>query len=259
VTDDAETRDRLLEAAERLFADRGFKKVSVRDICRAAHANVAAVNYHFGSKLSLYREVLKTAIDGMRTTTETARQEGEGQPPEEKLRLFLTIFLNRLLTSTSETLHRLIHREMNDPTPALDDLVERGVRPRVEYLKGIVAELMGVSPADPRVLRCVASINSQPFVYMPNPIAARLGFVDRRTPEWIDEVARHITAFSLGGVQAVARTRRIEAEARTRDMQAVVRTVSEKQKVAGRRRLTAASPARPRSRSRHGSRSRHRT
>ena len=41
---DRETRFRVLQAAERLFAERGFKKVTVREICRAAKANVAAVN-----------------------------------------------------------------------------------------------------------------------------------------------------------------------------------------------------------------------
>ena len=45
---DRETRERLLKAAEALFAERGFKRVTVREICLAARANVAAVNYHFG-------------------------------------------------------------------------------------------------------------------------------------------------------------------------------------------------------------------
>ena len=74
--DDHETRQRLLTVAERLFADRGFKKVTVREICRAARANVAAVNYHFGDKLGLYREVLQAAIDGMRGTNDAAREAG---------------------------------------------------------------------------------------------------------------------------------------------------------------------------------------
>ena len=62
VSDDRDTRERLIEAAGQLFADHGFRKVTVREICRVAHANVAAVNYHFGDKLGLYREVLDTAI-----------------------------------------------------------------------------------------------------------------------------------------------------------------------------------------------------
>ena len=72
---DRETRDRLLKSAAQLFADRGFKKVTVRDICRAARANVASVNYHFSDKTGLYREVLQLAIDTMRATTDAARAE----------------------------------------------------------------------------------------------------------------------------------------------------------------------------------------
>ena len=135
--DDQETRSRLLKVSERLFADRGFKDVTVREICRAARANVAAINYHFGDKLGLYREVLQTATDAMRATNDAARRAGQGQPPEEKLRRYVLIFLQGLLASNYETLHRLIHREMNDPTPVLDAFVEQSVRPRVEYLAGI--------------------------------------------------------------------------------------------------------------------------
>lgn len=46
----SESKRRLLDAAEQLFADRGFEAVSVRDVTKAAKANVAAVNYHFGSR-----------------------------------------------------------------------------------------------------------------------------------------------------------------------------------------------------------------
>ena len=205
MTADRETRDRVLQAAERLFAGRGFKNVTVREICRAARANVAAVNYHFGDKLGLYREVLQVAIDGMREVTETARAAGEGQRAEEKLRRYLVVFLSRLLKPGTETIHRLIQREMHDPTPALDALVEQSVRPRVAYLSEIVTEMLGCDPADPRVLRCVASIQSQSLSYLPNPIAQRLGFHFEPTQVRIDEAARHITEFSVAGVHAVGR------------------------------------------------------
>jgi AcrR family transcriptional regulator len=205
VSRDTETRERLLRAAERLFADRGFKKVTVRDICRAARANVAAVNYHFGDKLGLYREVMQAAIDGMRGTNDAARQAGEGQPPEEQLRRYIAIFVHRLLTPGNDTVHRLITREMNDPTPALDALVEQGVRPRVEYLSGLIAAIIGADPGDLRVLRCVASVQSQTLAYMPNPIAARLGLANKPTPANLDEIADHIAEFSLAGVHAVGR------------------------------------------------------
>jgi TetR/AcrR family transcriptional regulator, regulator of cefoperazone and chloramphenicol sensitivity len=205
---DPRTRSRILEAAEELFGERGFKKVTVREICRAARANVAAVNYHFGDKLGLYREVLQSAIDRMRATNESAREEGKGRPPEEQLRRYLRIFLARVLSPESEGIHRLVTREVNDPTPAFDALVEQGLRPRIEYLSGLVSDIMKCERKDPRVLRCVGSIQSQAFTYLKNPVATRLGFAFKPTPQFIEQTADHIATFSIAGVRAIARTSR---------------------------------------------------
>ena len=205
VTRDTETRERLLKAAERLFADRGFKKVTVRDICRAARANVAAVNYHFGDKLGLYREVMQSAIDRMRGTNDEARLAGAGQPAEEQLRRYIAIFVRRILTPGNDTIHRLINREMHDPTPALDALIEQGVRPRIEYLSALIAQIMHCPPTDQRVIRCVAGVQSQVVSYLPNPIAARLGLAHKPTAANLAEIAEHIAEFSLAGIHAVGR------------------------------------------------------
>jgi TetR/AcrR family transcriptional regulator, regulator of cefoperazone and chloramphenicol sensitivity len=205
VNADGETRARLLEAGERLFGERGFRKVTVREICRAAHANVAAVNYHFGDKLGLYREVLQRAIDAMRVTTQTAREAGMGQPPEEQLRWYVKTFLRAILDPDSFRIHRLLMREVSEPTAALDAIVEQGFRPRIEYLAGVVARMIGCSQDDPRVMRCIASIQTQHTAYLRNPVAERLGFRFDPTPEHIDEAADHIARFSIGGVREVAR------------------------------------------------------
>ena len=207
MTRGSSARGRILDVAERLFADRGFRKVTVRDICRAARVNVAAVNYHFGDKLRLYGEVLESAADVMRDTTDAARQAGEGLPAEERLRRFLTVFVGRLLAAGGRTrIHRLIHREMNDPTPALNRLVERGVRPRMEYLAGLVAEITGRRPSDPRVMRCVFSIQAQSLASVPNPIASQLGFEVK--PSDARVIADHIADFSLDGLHGLRRSRR---------------------------------------------------
>jgi AcrR family transcriptional regulator len=204
VADDRETRSRLLKSAERLFAERGFRKVTVREICRTARANVAAINYHFGDKLGLYREVMQSAVDRMRATNDAARTAGEGRSAEERLRRSIIIFVSRILDPAGETVHRLVSREIHDPTPALDALVEQGVRPRIEYLSALVAQIIGCAPADPRVLRSVASIQAQSIAYRPNPIAGRLGLaLQPKTMAQVQEIAEHIADFSLAGVHAV--------------------------------------------------------
>jgi TetR/AcrR family transcriptional regulator, regulator of cefoperazone and chloramphenicol sensitivity len=202
---DPATRDRLLKAAERLFSERGFKRVTVRDICKAARANVAAANYHFGNKLGLYREVLQSATEVIRTTTDIAREAGRGQPPEEQLRRFIGIFLQRLLSADNDTVHQLFHREINDPTPALDTIVEQGIRPRIAYLSEVIAEMIRCEPGDEAVLRTVASIQAQAVSYLPNPIAERLGFPFKPTRARIEQAAEHIATFSIAGVYAVGK------------------------------------------------------
>jgi AcrR family transcriptional regulator len=57
------TRERLVQAATRLFADNGYRGASVRDICNLAGANPGAVSYHFDGKRQLYRAVLRRAAD----------------------------------------------------------------------------------------------------------------------------------------------------------------------------------------------------
>jgi AcrR family transcriptional regulator len=204
---DAETRDRILEAATRLFAERGFRKVTVREICSEAAANVAAVNYHFGDKLGLYKEVLQPVIAAIRATTEEARRAAEGFPPAERLRRYLLVYLRRVLVDRGghTVTHRLISLELADPTPLFDDLIEGGMRPRIEYLSALAAEMIGCTRSDPRVARTVASIQSQMVFYFPHPLSSRLGLAQRLTPDEVDRIAGHIAEFSLAGIAAIAR------------------------------------------------------
>jgi len=204
---DLETRERLLRTGQRLFAERGFKRVTIREVCRGARANVAAVNYHFGNKLGLYREVVQVAIDALRGTTDAAKEAAEGCPAEEKLRRFVQVYVRRLLATTPDDwIHRLINREIADPTTAIDAIVDQGIRPRLDYLTEVVAELMDRELSDPRVIRSVVSLQAQSVAYLPNPLAERLGLKPKLTPAEIDQVAHHIVEFSLAGIRAIARS-----------------------------------------------------
>lgn len=57
------TRRQIVKAAEKLFAEKGFRAMTLRDVTKAARVNLAAVNYHFGSKTNLMRAVIQRRID----------------------------------------------------------------------------------------------------------------------------------------------------------------------------------------------------
>ena len=209
---DQETRQRLLDAAARLFAERGFSKVSVRDICKEAGANVAAVNYYFRDKWGLYKQVLQVIIDYSKRTRELAHDASAGQPPEERLRHYIRVFLGRALCGKLQDSWqgKLIAREMTDPSPGLDLFFEEVIRPNAARVAALVSEIMGLPATDPRVGLCVGSIQTQMVGYM-NPIAAR--FVPGLdTPEVIDAIASHIAEFSLAGMRAIAQKKTVEVK-----------------------------------------------
>ncbi len=96
------TRERLLDAAEKLFADNGFEGTSVRDITAAAGChNVAAINYYFGGKEKLYEASLLRLFRALREwRTEHIRREmaafAGGCSLEDFLRVFVQSFLDEL-------------------------------------------------------------------------------------------------------------------------------------------------------------------
>ena len=206
---DRETRERLLQAGMRLFAQHGFAKVTVRDICKKARANVAAVNYHFGGKVGLYRAVVETAILTMQSTTDAARAAGDGKAPEARLRNYISVFLKRVAGHGGDTwIHHLMMREITDPTMALDMVAEQVLKPRMAYLCGLIGELVGAPPDDPRVVRCSLSIQAQFHALMWSRMMAKVTPGFETTPEALDEIAEHIARFSIGGIGAVGQADR---------------------------------------------------
>jgi AcrR family transcriptional regulator len=199
---DLETRQRLIEAGARLFAERGFSKVTVREICRSARANVAAINYHFEGKKGLYDEIVQSAIRTMHGTTELIQKEGEGRPAEEQLRIFVRIFLTRVVQARDGWIHHLMAREFNDPTPALDLVVKHVVKPRMAYLGSVIARLLGCRTSDPRVDHCVMSVQAQCLILLNDKINSRLQSFDL-TNKRLDQMAEHISTFSLAGIKAL--------------------------------------------------------
>jgi TetR/AcrR family transcriptional regulator, regulator of cefoperazone and chloramphenicol sensitivity len=198
---------RLLEAAGEVFALHGYKGATVREICRRATANIAAVNYHFGGKEGLYIEVVKYAARCALEKYPIGGGVSETASAPEKLAACVRNHLSRLMDEGRPAWHgQLMSREMTEPTKALDDLVEQFMRPQYERLRGIVAEILGDAATPDRVRRCSASVMAQCVFYKHvRPALERLIPEQGFGPADREELVEHITAFSLRAIDGVRR------------------------------------------------------
>lgn len=198
-----ETRQRLLEAAGEVFVERGFRQATVRDICRRARANVAAVNYHFRGKAGLYSAILRYAHHCATEKYPPHLGLGHDATPEERLRAYVRAFLLRIFDEGRHAWHgKLMSREMIEPTSALDKLVNDQIRPRAAFLQDIVRDLMGGRANKKLVERCALSIVGQcSFYHHARPVVTRLYPQLRYEAKDIEALADHITSFSLAALK----------------------------------------------------------
>src|SRR4051812_31223853 len=202
VSNSAETRERLIDAAGEVFAEHGFRGARVRDICALAGANVAAVNYHFRDKERLYTTCLARWAQTALEKYPPLLGLSPDAPAEQRLEAFIHSFLLRLLDNSRFAWHgKLMSREMFEPTGALDRMVEEMVRPLAQMLGGILRELLGPAAEwdDELVRRSVFSVVGQClFYHFAQPVVRRLhGLPEHYDTQDIDAIAKHATRFTL--------------------------------------------------------------
>lgn len=145
---------RLLDAAERLFAEHGLDGVSVRTIATAAHVDVAMINYHFGSKVGLFRAVFRRRADALNAmrlqALGGALPRSRGRPDLERVIYALAapnLYLRHLPDMGGLPFGRIVVREMTDPKGEGRGLVAEAFDPVVEKFMAALADaLPGASP-----------------------------------------------------------------------------------------------------------------
>lgn len=170
-----DTRSRLLEAAGRVFADKGFEKATVREICETAQVNIASVNYYFGDKQRLYIEAVKRAHE-LRTLRAPLPQWPEGTPAEVKLRDFIRTLLTRMIAGEEAPWqHRLMMQEIVQPSQACQEMVEDYIRPDFQRLLSILNELLPPNvPLDRRHQLAFSVVGQCMFYKIGSPVVRLL-------------------------------------------------------------------------------------
>lgn len=199
-----ETKERLIAAAEEEFAAVGFGRATVQAICSRAGANIAAVNYHFGGKERLYREVLERAREALERDFPLPPEQGDAAV---RLHDFIATILRRLLSSGPHAwMARVWAQELVNPSPLMDVVVPTMIAPAHRRLRGIIGDLTGRDLDDGVVWRLTASVVGQCLFYrIAQPVIQRLGRPLPSTPEDIALLARAITRFSIAGIRAESR------------------------------------------------------
>jgi AcrR family transcriptional regulator len=145
------TRERILKAAQRLFADHGYKDTSVRDVVTRARVNQAAINYHFGGKDGLYREVLRATIRALTEHQLAHAEEMKGMSRENALAEFIKYQLHPLAARDELSRHyRIFDWEAVRPTTVYRKLVSEEATPFLSFAVDLIRRFM--PKADQRTL-----------------------------------------------------------------------------------------------------------
>jgi AcrR family transcriptional regulator len=190
-------RERLLEAAGEIFAEKGFKGATVREIIDRAGVNLAAVNYYFGDKERLYIEAVKHAACDNPDDAHLAWPPNT--PPAVKLRDIIRFQLLKLLDpNRPEWLARLVMRELIQPSGACAELVREYIEPRSKVLSGILRELLPPGTPKQKVFLTAFSIVGQCHFYCSHKPIIRL-LIGEDEYQRLDPatLAEHITQFTL--------------------------------------------------------------
>lgn len=204
------TRDQLLEAAIRVFSEKSFRDATVAEICELAGANIAAVNYHFGEKETLYVEAWRLAFQ---RSIEAYPPDG-GVPKnafaEDRLRGRIVALMQRIADPETREFE-IIHREMSNPTGLLLVVMHEAILPLQKEFAKLIRELLGEKASEEEVQLCQMSILGQcmhPMMHQRH----RHHFADKLqqqpppsmpvVPD-IEVVADHIVRFSLAGIREV--------------------------------------------------------
>ena len=160
-TDGDATRAHILDTAGQLFAERGFANVTSKEICTRAGANLAAINYHFGSRDGLYEAVLLAAHDQLLDIDVMAGIAGGAGDAALKFRQIYGGILAQAINREGGWALRVIMRELLAPSESLHGLARKAVLPKARLMKGVLAELLGQQPDHAVVEHALAFVMTQ--------------------------------------------------------------------------------------------------
>ncbi|MFW5959908.1 MAG: TetR/AcrR family transcriptional regulator, partial [Chitinivibrionales bacterium] len=197
------TKERIINTASFLFAEKGYRDATNADICSASDVNIAAINYHFGSKAELYRVVYQELVERASKIYPLDSGLAWNASAEDRLKAFVRAVVNRLNDSGAiGCLHRIHMSEFFDSTGILDDLISEFIEKENKYMKASIKEVLGDDSKDKDVTLSAMSILSQCIFITSEKIG---DFIEPDSDEEmsisIEDISDHIINMTMYGIK----------------------------------------------------------
>jgi TetR/AcrR family transcriptional regulator, regulator of cefoperazone and chloramphenicol sensitivity len=199
-------REHLVEAAGRVFAEKGYDRATSKEICERAGMNRASVNYHFGGIELLYTETLAHAHRRLVTREALEDIALSEASANWKLHAFIALIVRRLAPPASSWEMRLLSREFILPSPAREACVDADILPKLAVLRDLIAEVIGAAPDAPVVGRTILTVVAPVLLLA----ISHRGMLTNILPgvadvsQQINPLIDHLERFILAGLEAVA-------------------------------------------------------
>lgn len=202
---ETDTRQRLLEAATEIFAQKGYARTRIAEVCTQADANIALVNYYFGDKKSLYNRAWRYAFEQAKSDYPLAGGARADSPAEIRLKSAIRAILSRIFSDgPAACFPRLLVHEMANPSGFLKAISEEAILPEIDYVSEIIREMLGPDADDRSVRDCAASTLNQCFMLNCGQQIAKKIFGLRMPPNHdLESITEHVFTFSKAGIAAV--------------------------------------------------------
>jgi AcrR family transcriptional regulator len=195
------TREKLIEAAGEILADKGLHGATIRDITQRAGTNIASVNYYFKDKFELYAVVLRQAHQGVAAAMD---QPLDADTAEGRIHQLLAAILTSALDPARPKWHRqLLGRELFQPTPVLDllhDLMQTPSQRLSEAVREIRPDL-----TEDQLMLAVSGVVAQCLFHVHHGHLARRMFPKVPEPA-LPALIEHVVAFSLAALRGLQST-----------------------------------------------------
>ncbi|MEW6712328.1 MAG: TetR/AcrR family transcriptional regulator, partial [Candidatus Riflebacteria bacterium] len=187
------TRQLILDTAGELFADYGMKGTSIKMIADASKQNIAAANYHFGSKKNLYIDTIKHVVEKLSENSDLSKEKVSAKNFDVELEKYVKSRAKILLSGSNPPWYGcLIVRALQEAPKNVQEMALEFFKPEVEFLEEMAKAVKGkIKPLAAKMWAYTVISQVIFYVFARKMILLAVG-KKSYTPDFIEEVVQHI-------------------------------------------------------------------